>query len=140
MDSVKKDNDKSNDIRALPIALSEAIISVYVLIYSLISIVLLGYLLIYHTILINKNLTTKEEMKGLASFYQKYTNIDKGCISNLNYKLFPKTSKNSFVDLLVRKNSLKEENINYLFPINLNSIRDSKLMFEEVILFNYHIN
>lgn len=102
--------DKSTKIK---ISVGESIMSIYIIIYTFITMIFTTELFFYHIILALNNITTKEELKNL--FKNPLGNPYRRNKSwNFNYILFPKKPKMSLIDILKRnsKKSKKEEKIN----------------------------
>jgi palmitoyltransferase ZDHHC9/14/18 len=102
--------DKNTKIK---ISLSETIISIYIIMYTFITMIFTTRLFFYHIILAMNNVTTKEELKKI--FRNPMGNPYRRNKSwNFNYILFPKKAKMSLIDILKKntKKSKKEEKTN----------------------------
>ena len=102
--------DKSTKIKY---SVAEAMISIYIIIYTFITMIFTTELFFYHIILALNNITTKEELKRL--FKSPIGNPYKRNKSwNFNYIIFPKKPKMSLIDILKKntQKSKKEENKN----------------------------
>ena len=89
------DNDKIKNIASY--SLSEVIMSLYIIIYEGITMIFVTGLFIYHTKLILKNVTTKEDIK---SFWENAQGNPYFRTKKLNMKnsLFPSKQKKSIID------------------------------------------
>ncbi len=84
----------------------------FLIIYCFLSMIFTTGLLIYHTTLVVRNLTTKEELKGI--YKNAYGNpYRRSCLKNI-YKLF--CSKNSYPCLLekIRRKINEKEFVKYI--------------------------
>lgn len=96
----KKDSNENTSKR-----ISECTISIYIIIYTFITMIFTTQLFFYHIILALNNITTKEELKHL--FNNPLGNPYKRNKSwNFRYILFPKKPKMSLIDIL-KKNTKK---------------------------------
>ena len=79
-------------------SLTDVIISIYIIIYEGLSMIFVTGLFIYHTKLVLKNITTKEDIK---SFWENSQGNPYMRNKKLNYKnsLFPKKQKYSLIDI-----------------------------------------
>ena len=109
MHIVSKVNDFSNKNDELPedekikhltaLSFCEVIISLYLIVYSIITMCFITGLLVYHCRLILINSTTKEELRNI--FDNNYGYIYKRSIcQNIRNVLCPKTKKKSIIDIL----------------------------------------
>ena len=102
--------DKSTKIKY---SVAEVMISIYIIIYTFITMIFTTELFFYHIILALNNITTKEELKRL--FKSPIGNPYKRNKSwNFNHIIFPKKPKMSLIDILKKntQKSKKEENKN----------------------------
>ena len=104
--------DKINNIIAY--SLTDVIISVYIIIYEGLTMIFVTGLFIYHTKLVMKNTTTKEDIKRFWENPQGNLYLRN---KKLNYKnaLFPKKQKYSLIDIF-KKGFLN------IFPLNEDEI------------------
>ena len=88
------------------VSLNSCIVSMFVIIYCGLSMIFTTHLLYYHTLLVTKNLTTKEELKKF--FNNPFGNpYKRSCCSNYKAVLCPVKSKKSILDIL--KGNTKED-------------------------------
>ena len=110
---IKKENNNNNDSLSKQISksLCESCINLFVIIYCILSMFFTTSLIIYHSKLVNKNLTTKEELKKM--FVNPWGNPYKRNITK-NWKnvLNPKLNKNTILDFLkwIDIKKLKDKN------------------------------
>lgn len=71
----------------------------FLIIYSLLSLIFTLKLLVYHTLLILNNLTTKEEINRKKSVYLGNPYKMLSLAQNLSQALCPKISKDSFLSM-----------------------------------------
>ena len=116
---IKKENRENNSeslSKQINNALSESCINLFVIFYCILSMFFTTSLVIFHSKLINKNVTTKEELKKM--FVNPWGNpYKRNKIKNWKNVLFPKLNKNTILDYLkwinVKKlNEGKKEKIN----------------------------
>lgn len=109
---IKKDKDEDTNTK-ISRSVGESIISIYIIIYTFITMIFTTELFFYHIILALSNITTKEELKKL--FKNPLGNpFRRNKKWNFNYILFPKKPKMSLIDILKKnsKKAKKEEKIN----------------------------
>ena len=95
----KKKNNERNIQKIVSYSLSDTIMSLYIIIYEGLSMIFVTGLFIYHTKLIFKNITTKEDIKSFWKNPQGNPfnkNIKK---KNFNNSLFPEKQKKSLIDI-----------------------------------------
>ena len=115
--------EKNNNI--ISYALSEVIIYIYIIIYSIISLLFIVGLLFYHLKLIHNNITTKEDLKNYWN--HPFGNpFKRNILLNWKNALFPLIKKYSILNILRKEinDSLylsKEENV----KININTNKDN---------------
>ena len=115
--------EKNNNI--ISYALSEVIIYIYIIIYSIISLLFIVGLLFYHLKLIHNNITTKEDLKNYWN--HPFGNpFKRNRLLNWKNALFPLIKKYSILNILRKEinDSLylsKEENV----KININANNDN---------------
>ena len=115
--------EKNNNI--ISYALSEVIIYIYIIIYSIISLLFIVGLLFYHLKLIHNNITTKEDLKNYWN--HPFGNpFKRNRLLNWKNALFPLIKKYSILNILRKEinDSLylsKEENV----KININTNKDN---------------
>ena len=133
--------------------ISEVIMSVYIIIYEAISMIFVTGLFIYHTKLVLRNITTKEDIKG---FWENPSGNPYDRNKKLNYKnsLFPILQKYSLIDIFKKgfmniiplddnerpeiKNSKgKKENEN---NIDINIINDNRQQINNNLIENKERN
>jgi hypothetical protein len=91
--------------------MNEVIVSLFLILFGLLSMIFTTGLFIYHTCLIRKNLTTKEELKH--SYTEPIGNpFLRNCWRNFKIALCPVISKYSLLDRMkfrLEKNSLRKD-------------------------------
>ena len=92
---IVKDNNKTN---IASYSLTEVVMSIYLIIYEAITMIFVTGLFIYHTKLVLKNTTTKEDIKSfwLNPQGNPYFRTKK---QNIKLALFPQKQKNSVIDI-----------------------------------------
>ena len=105
----------------------EFVVSLYIIIYGLISLLFIVGLLLYHIKLIHNNITTKEDLK----FYWDHPQgnpFDRKKIINWKNSLFPRIKKYSILNILrkVIKDIFQNEENNIDNNINKNNERKKK--------------
>ena len=96
---IVKDNKNNNKIKNIvSYSLTDVIMSLYIIIYEGITMIFVTGLFIYHSKLVLKNITTKEDIKNfwLNSQGNPYSRKK---ILNIQNSLFPKKQKNSIIDI-----------------------------------------
>ncbi len=86
--------------------MNEVIVSLFIVIYGFLSTIFTFGLCVYHSSLVNSNLTTKEELKN------HYRNLagnpfNKGCKKNVKNIFFPNLSKPSLLES-IRVNLIRD--------------------------------
>ena len=127
---IKVENDNKNNL--ISSALSEVVISLYIIIYCGLCMIFVTGLFIYHSKIILKNMTTKEDIKHFWTNAQGNPYIRKNKKTNVNNSLFPLIKKFSLLDIfninknisadkIINKNDkIKKESVN-IAPINPNN-------------------
>ena len=94
---------KNNRNKRASIALTECIMSLFLVIYGGLSMMFTTGLLIYHSKLISKDMTTKEELKRFFNnpFGDPYS---RNCQRNCQNVLFPRLPTKNILDILVWSN------------------------------------
>ena len=93
-----KDNNNNKNINIASYSLTEVIMSIYIIIYEAITMIFVTGLFIYHTKLVLKNTTTKEDIKSFWRNSQgnPYFRTKK---QNIKLALFPQKQKYSVIDI-----------------------------------------
>ena len=116
---IKKENNENNSeslSKQITNALSESCINLFVIFYCILSMFFTTSLIIFHSKLVNQNLTTKEELKKM--FVNPWGNpYKRSKAKNWKNVLNPKLNKNSILDYLkwinIKKlNEVIKKNIN----------------------------
>ena len=127
IDKINKNNDKKID-------LTETIMSLYIIIYEGLTMVFVTGLFIYHTKLVLKNVTTKEDIKNFFNSPQGNPYSRKKKLNILN-SLFPFKQKNSIIDIFQNKFMNKifsnEEKTSEIDKDNNKKINDKIIVKEE---------
>ena len=127
IDKINKNNDKKID-------LTETIMSLYIIIYEGLTMVFVTGLFIYHTKLVLKNVTTKEDIKNFFNSPQGNPYSRKKKLNILN-SLFPLKQKNSIIDIFQNKFMNKifsnEEKTSEIDKDNNKKINDKIIVKEE---------
>ena len=127
IDKINKNNDKK-------IHLTETIMSLYIIIYEGLTMVFVTGLFIYHTKLVLKNVTTKEDIKNFFNSPQGNPYSRKKKLNLLN-SLFPLKQKNSIIDIFQNKFMNKifsnEEKTSEIDKDNNKKINDKIIVKEE---------
>jgi len=109
--------DEKSDVKQNTNRLINCAMQLYLIIFCLLSMIFTTGLLIYHTTIIIRNMTTKEELKG--AFKNNFGNPNnRSCSRNLKNVLFPKISQMSILDKLkkiINKKSSVVKNYIYEF-------------------------
>jgi palmitoyltransferase ZDHHC9/14/18 len=99
----------SSDRNIIAMSLNESIVSLFLVIFGLLSMVFTTGLFVYHTNLIISNLTTKDEING--TYDNEMGNPwNQGCRRNYKKIICPRLQKPSFLEEIA-KNSKKEKSI-----------------------------
>ena len=127
IDKINKNNNKKID-------LTETIMSLYIIIYEGLTMVFVTGLFIYHTKLVLKNVTTKEDIKNFFNSPQGNPYSRKKKLNILN-SLFPLKQKNSIIDIFQNKFMNKifsnEEKTSEIEKDNNKKINDKIIVKEE---------
>ena len=127
IDKINKNNNKKID-------LTETIMSLYIIIYEGLTMVFVTGLFIYHTKLVLKNVTTKEDIKNFFNSPQGNPYSRKKKLNILN-SLFPLKQKNSIIDIFQNKFMNKifsnEEKTSEIDKDNNKKINDKIIVKEE---------
>ena len=127
IDKINKNNNKKID-------LTETIMSLYIIIYEGLTMVFVTGLFIYHTKLVLKNVTTKEDIKNFFNSPQGNPYSRKKKLNILN-SLFPFKQKNSIIDIFQNKFMNKifsnEEKTSEIDKDNNKKINDKIIVKEE---------
>ena len=109
-DEKNANKDKSTRIKY---SIGESIMSIYIIIYTFITMIFTTELFFYHIILALNNITTKEELKKLFKnpFDNPYT---RSIGKNLKFIICPKKAKMSLVDLLRYNNKMYRQQQKFL--------------------------
>ena len=102
-----KDNNKISNIASY--TLTDEIMSLYIIIYEIINMIFVTGLFIYHTKLVLKNITTKEDIKSFWKNPQKNPYFRNKKI-NIKNSLFPLKQKYSIIDIFQKGFFLSSEN------------------------------
>ena len=96
---VTKNKEKNNQNNLIAYSLTDAIMSIYLIIFEGITMIFVTGLLFYHYKLIKRNITTKEEIKNFFENPQSnpYSRNDK--YVNVTKSLFPLKQKRSLLDI-----------------------------------------
>ena len=96
---ITKNNEKNNQNHLIAYSLTDAIMSIYLIIFEGITMIFVTGLLFYHYKLIKRNITTKEEIKNFFENPQSnpYSRSDK--YVNVRKSLFPLKQKRSLLDI-----------------------------------------
>ena len=126
--------DKINKNKNKKIDLTETIMSLYIIIYEGLTMVFVTGLFIYHTKLVLKNVTTKEDIKNFFNSPQGNPYSRKKKLNILN-SLFPLKQKNSIIDIFQNKFMNKifsnEEKTSEIDKDNNKKINDKIIVKEE---------
>jgi len=96
---ITKNKEKNNQNNLIAYSLTDAIMSIYLIIFEGITMIFVTGLLFYHYKLIKRNITTKEEIKNFFENPQSnpYSRNDK--YVNVTKSLFPLKQKRSLLDI-----------------------------------------
>lgn len=109
-------------------AVGEVIMSLYLILYVILTMIFTTGLLIYHIKIVRNNMTTKEELKKyfLNPFANPYQRSTK---KNFSFVLFPQVGKNDLIDILNYNEEIYERQKDYI--LKARKKRDNKVETEE---------
>ena len=109
-------------------AVGEVIMSLYLILYVILTMIFTTGLLIYHIKIVKNNMTTKEELKKyfLNPFANPYQRSTK---KNFSFVLFPQVGKNDLIDILNYNEEIYERQKDYI--LKARKKRDNKVETEE---------
>ena len=113
LDEIKNNKNKNSKNNVIANALSKVIISLYIIIYCGLCMIFVTGLFIFHSRLILKNATTKEELKHFWENPQGNPYKRKSKKTNIYNSLFPLIKKYSLLDIFnMNKNKIINNNDN----------------------------
>ena len=109
-------------------AVGEVIMSLYLILYVILTMIFTTGLLIYHIKIVRNNMTTKEELKKyfLNPFANPYQRSTK---KNFSFVLFPQVGKNDLIDILNYNEEIYERQKDYI--LKNRKKKDDKVEIEE---------
>ncbi len=139
LESIYKITGGSLEGREVAIGMSEAVVSLFVIIYALLSMIFTTGLCVYHMTLINGNLTTKEELKNV------YGNIfgnpyNRGFWKNVRLAFFAPMPKKPLLEVMYEKELGRIRSSKGNLEMGAGIVNDrSKLVSVDILIYFYDV-